>query len=90
MWCVNGSLSGGLPEEVGEIKGNLTITDDEKFQYYGTVSQILKQVGMKPKVIVESSQAEQAEIDKQGENVLGHIWKLIEDKPVSPWEEMWC
>ena len=61
------------------MKGNCVKTADGKFKYDGTVSKILDQVSLSPKVMVQSGEQDQDALDKLGGKVLGHIWEPVED-----------
>ena len=58
------------------MKGKCLIVDGEYF-YNGTISRILNQVGMRPKVIV--SNKDEVTIRKLGDTFLGYKWRIQED-----------
>ena len=76
---VDDNLSGGTQEESDKMVGNCTKTEDGKFTYDGTVSQILAKVGLAPKVIVRSGETDPEALNQLGGRVLGHIWDASND-----------
>ena len=71
---VDDNLSGGTEEEVNKMIGETRMVEG-KYCYTGSVSRILKLVGLIPKVIVRSGCKDAGAIEKLGGRVLGHIWR---------------
>ena len=70
--------SGGTTEEIDKMVGNVTVTEDGKFSYDGTVTQILDIVGFKIKLFVRSGETDPRVLEKLGP-VLGHQWNPTDD-----------
>ena len=71
---VDDSLTGGSPEELNRLVGNVSKDSDGKPVYDGTLSQIYENVGLKIKNIVRSSDDDDAAIKRSGEAFLGYKW----------------
>ena len=75
---VDDHIVGGTEEECAKMKGKCSIVNGEYF-YDGTISRILDQVGMRPKVIVSNKDEDSDAIRKLGDAFLGYKWRIKED-----------
>jgi hypothetical protein len=76
---VDDSPSGGSPEEVDKMRGEV-VKVNGKFTYTDTVTKVLDTVGMHPKVKVMSGIEDEEAIQKLEGRVLGHLWDAKNDK----------
>lgn len=76
---VDDNLTGGSVEEVNRMMGSC-VKSEGKLIYDGTIPQILKKVGLRAKVFVQSGETDQEIINKLGGQVLGHEWEPGSDK----------
>ena len=75
---VDDQIVGGNKEECKKMRGNCRVENGEYF-YDGTISQILEQVGMRPKVIVSNKETDDNAIRKLGDTFLGYKWDIKDD-----------
>ena len=71
---VDDSLTGGSPEELSALIGNVSEDSKGKPVYDGTLAQVYENVGLKIKNIVRSNDTADAAIRRSGEAFLGYKW----------------
>ena len=75
---VDDQIVSGTEEECLKMRGKCLVVDGKYF-CEGTISKILSQVGMRPKVIVFNKDKDLAAIPKIGDTFLGYKWRIKED-----------
>ena len=72
---VDDTLGGGSPEQVDRYMGQ-RLPDGT---YTGTLPEILANVGLKPKVLIQSGETDAELLEQFGNKVLGHEWRPSQD-----------